>query len=104
MKIRKEIAQIKDAIITTMPVEQIYLFGSYAKGTEHEESDYDFYVVVPDNGVRPLEAMQKLGAAIGRVQKKPVDLLVGKRSNFDSRKLLPTIEREVDAEGIKIYG
>ncbi|WP_461388233.1 hypothetical protein [Desulfosporosinus fructosivorans] len=30
----------------------------------HNDSDFDIYVVIPDESMRPIEAMQKIGGAI----------------------------------------
>ncbi|MDR3110323.1 MAG: nucleotidyltransferase domain-containing protein, partial [Planctomycetaceae bacterium] len=38
-KIADELETIKNIIVQTVPVEQIYLFGSYAYGTPNEDSD-----------------------------------------------------------------
>jgi predicted nucleotidyltransferase len=38
--------RIKDIILSTIPVEQIYLFGSYAYGTPNADSDLDIYVIM----------------------------------------------------------
>ena len=43
-----EITEIKNAIIEALPVEKLFLFGSYAYGTPTEDSDYDFYVLITD--------------------------------------------------------
>ena len=50
-----EIYKIKDKILNTVKVSKIYLFGSYARGTQTPQSDYDFYVVVPNDSMRPLK-------------------------------------------------
>ncbi len=47
--IQAEMDTLKEIIINTVPVEQIYLFGSYASGTPHKNSDLDLYVVLSDN-------------------------------------------------------
>ena len=51
-EINKEIADIVDKYITIVKenydVVAIILFGSYAKGTEHEDSDIDIAVVTDD--------------------------------------------------------
>lgn len=51
-KINKEIADIVDKYIAIVKenydVVAIILFGSYAKGTEHEDSDIDIAVVTDD--------------------------------------------------------
>ena len=46
--IRAELDKLKGIIINAIPVEQIYLFGSYAYGTPHKYSDLDLYVVLKD--------------------------------------------------------
>ncbi|MGD0622467.1 MAG: nucleotidyltransferase domain-containing protein [Thermacetogeniaceae bacterium] len=99
-----ELANIKQAILNTVEAEAIYLFGSYAHGTPSKDSDLDLYVVIPDGGMRPLEAAQNINIAIIRVQKKPVDILVSRASDFHERKLLPTIERTVARDGVLLHG
>ena len=54
---RNELEQIKEIIRNTVDPEGIYLFGSFAYGEPREDSDYDIYVVLPDDGPRPLEAI-----------------------------------------------
>ena len=44
--VQEELDKLKELIINAVPVEQIYLFGSYAYGTPHEYSDLDLYVVL----------------------------------------------------------
>jgi len=51
-----EITQIKNAVIRALPVERLYLFGSYAYGTPTENSDYDFYVLISGNEIKPIDA------------------------------------------------
>ena len=58
-----EIYKIKDKILDTVKVTKIYLFGSYARGTQTAHSDYDFYVVVPNDSIRPLKVVQKIYCA-----------------------------------------
>ena len=42
--INSEINAIKDRICMTIMPKRIYLFGSFAKDTYNEDSDYDFYI------------------------------------------------------------
>jgi len=102
--IGRELNCIKQAILETMPVNEIYLFGSYAYGTPNKDSDFDLYVVIPDDSMRPIEAMHKIGSAISRKDIRAVDILVGKESVFNQRKQLPTIERTIFKNGVKLYG
>ena len=99
-----ELENIKQTILNTVEADAIYLFGSYVYGTPSEDSDFDLYIVIPDGGIRPIEAMQIIGSAIYKEQKKPIDILVSRASDFHQRKLLPTIERTVARDGVMLHG
>ncbi|MEG2097377.1 MAG: nucleotidyltransferase domain-containing protein [Pseudoflavonifractor sp.] len=102
--IQNELDTITGIIVNTLTVEQIYLFGSFAYGTATENSDFDLFVVIPDGSMRPLTAMQEIGYAIFGLTRRPVDVLVGTRSSFDTRKQQPTLERTIDKKGVLLYG
>ena len=105
MEISPEIRRIADTIRQAVPVEKIYLFGSHAYGTPHKDSDYDFFLVVPDGGMRPIEAMQEAQLAVAKSMRwrtTPIDILATTRSSFDEMKNLITLERVVDRKGIAL--
>ncbi len=105
MILNQDIEDIKNIILNTTQVEKIYLFGSFAYGKPNEESDYDFYVVVPDGSDRPLLITQGIYRALfGKTNKRPVDILVKRHSDFYSRKDLLTLENVVFNQGVMIYG
>ena len=100
-----DIENIMNIIVQTVMPERIYLFGSYASGIPNADSDYDFYVVVPDDSERPPLLTERIyNALYKQTGKKPVDILVKHLSDFESRKTLPTIEREVFTKGVVLYG
>ncbi|ATW24511.1 nucleotidyltransferase domain-containing protein [Candidatus Formimonas warabiya] len=99
-----QLEKIKQTIISIVQTEAIYLFGSYAYGTPGEDSDFDLYIVIPDDGIRPLEAAQIINNVIYEDQRKPVDILVGRASDFHRRSQLPTIERTIARDGVMLYG
>jgi len=102
--IKAEINKLKDFIINTVPVEQIFLFGSYAYGTPHKNSDIDLYVILKDDvQLRDIEAAIKIRLAIAEYQSMPLDLIVVKKSQYLERKSTPTLERKIAREGILIY-
>ena len=106
MVITQDIKTITETIRKAVPAEKIYLFGSYAYGTPHENSDYDFYVVVPDGTMRPMEAMQKAQLALARKMRRtiPIDILAATNSDFDHmRQKLNTVEKLVDQKGVLLY-
>jgi len=100
----EEIMEIVDVILSTVPALEIYLFGSIAYGTAKEDSDYDFYVVLPDDGIRAREATWKIQGAIKK-RKRGIDMLVNTKSRFDKYKdTISFIESEVVKKGVKLYG
>lgn len=104
-RIRDELNILKDIIVDTVPVEQIFLFGSYANGTPHADSDLDIYVVIPENAnIREIDAMKLIHRVIRDKKTMPVDVIVSKRNKFNQRKSTPTIERQIAQEGMLLYG
>ena len=100
-----ELNKLTELIVNAIPVEQIYLFGSYAYGTPHKDSDLDLYVVLKDEvETRELDAAVKIINAIGKVKTKPVDIITNKKSKYLRLTTGPTMERKIAREGVKIYG
>ncbi len=99
------ITGIKEQILNTVDASKIYLFGSYARGTQTSQSDYDFFVVIPDGSMRPLEAMQKIYCVLAAFPMPvPVDILASYEKDFEERKKLPSsIEQTIQKEGILLY-
>jgi predicted nucleotidyltransferase len=104
-KIRTELDKLKEIIINAIPVEQIYLFGSYAYGTPHKDSDLDLYVVLKDEvEMREIDASITIMNAICDVKTMPVDIISTKKSRYLWLKNGPTMERKIAREGILLYG
>jgi predicted nucleotidyltransferase len=100
----KEIREITEVIKETVDCEKIYLFGSYAYGEPNEDSDLDFYVVIPDDAPRPIEVMHEIRINLGRKKMlTPVDILAGRSSRFADRSMFPTMERQIAREGVLLY-
>jgi len=103
--IKQNLDEIAQIIAKTVPVESIYLFGSYAYGTPNKDSDLDLYVVFKDElPMRELDAITAISVAIDSVKKMPMDILGLKQNRFHDRKLYATLERKIVREGIKLYG
>ena len=103
--IQAELDKLKELIINAVPVEQIYLFGSYAYGTPHKDSDLDLYVVLKDDlPMRDLDAGLQISFAIAREKSMPVDIIAKNKRDFVNRKDNITLERKVNRDGIRIYG
>ena len=103
--LKTELDTLTSIIIDTVPVERIYLFGSYAYGTPHKDSDLDLYVVLKDDvHIRMIDAALHINLAIGRKQSMPVDIITNTLKRYLKRAQLPTLERTIAQHGIKIYG
>ncbi|GHV56833.1 hypothetical protein AGMMS49579_21870 [Spirochaetia bacterium] len=103
--IQTELDTIKNIIINTVPVEQIYLFGSYAYGTPNKDSDLDLYVILKDDAqMRMIDAAIQIRHAIGRKKTMPLDIITNKYSRYQELKKNATLERTIAREGLKIYG
>lgn len=102
---KEEISKIVDAIIQAIKPLKVYLFGSFASGTMAEDSDFDFYVIVEDDRKESMHKLTVAGyKAIRNLKNRPVDLLVGKRSVFEERKMqMLSVEKEVYEKGIIWY-
>jgi predicted nucleotidyltransferase len=104
-EIKQNLDKISKIITETVPVESIYLFGSYAYGTPNKDSDLDLYVVFKDEmQIRELDAITAIDIAIAPLKNMPVDILGLKQNRFHNRKLYATLERKIAREGIKLYG
>jgi len=103
--IQAELDKLKELIINAIPVEQIYLFGSYAYGTPHKDSDLDLYVVLKDGlPMRDLDAGLQIRMAVVRETSMPIDIIAKNKHDFLNRINGITLERIVNRDGIRIYG
>ena len=104
-EVQAELDKLKELIVNAIPVEQIYLFGSYAYGTPHKDSDLDLYVVLKDDSpLRDLDAGLQIRIAIDRKKSMPVDIVAKKKKDFVNRLDDLTLERIVNRDGVRIYG
>ena len=99
-----EINELRDQFIAQLSPLRVYLFGSYAEGTNRENSDFDFYIVMRDGTGDLADLTAKAYRSIRRVKRRPVDIVVGTESRFNERKDLPTVEHEVFRKGVLLYG
>ncbi len=108
IKDKKTVDNIKEmtkCFVSHVKPLKVILFGSFAGGNYTEESDYDFYLVIDDN--RSVgEATDAAYNSVTYVKKRPVDIVVGTNSGFETKKNLThslMVEREVQKNGILLY-
>jgi predicted nucleotidyltransferase len=84
--------------------EQIFLFGSHAWGTPHEDSDVDLMVIVRESSERAIRRMQRAHHCLGDLDLSK-DVFVQTREEFDRYRHLPaSIQRQILESGRKLYG
>ena len=84
-RIQDELQMLIDIITGIVPVEQIFLFGSYATGIPHADSDLDIFVVIKEDvDIREIDAMKLINKAIRDKKTMPVDVIVSKKSKSSS--------------------
>ncbi|MDO8672445.1 MAG: nucleotidyltransferase domain-containing protein [Dehalococcoidia bacterium] len=92
------LTEIIRRLVEALQPEQIYLFGSHARGDATAESDYDMLVVVKELADEPfLLERQAYRVLLGMAT--PMDVVVMSRERFDKRRgvsasLPATVERE----------
>lgn len=102
--VNNEINAIKETICAAVTPRRVYLFGSFAKDAYNDDSDYDFYIVVPDDAGDKTELEQRVYKSLRGIRKRPVDIVVGYESSFERRAQENTLEKVVKQEGILLYG
>lgn len=100
----QEIEKIKDKIVSRLSPKKIYLFGSFANGSEKEDSDFDFYVIVKDGTENIVDLTAEAYRAIRDVRSRAVDIIINTESRFENRKFRIGIENEVMNKGVLLYG
>lgn len=102
--VNEEIRKITEKLIDTLNPLEIRLFGSYANNTFNEDSDFDIYIIVPDEAGDIIDLSTKAYASLRGVQQsRPVDIVINHKSNFYKRIQLPTLEKIVQEEGYLLY-
>jgi HEPN domain-containing protein/predicted nucleotidyltransferase len=92
-------------LVEALHPERIYLFGSRARGDTHQDSDYDFLVVVPDESAAQRRALEGLAreALSGLAASK--DVLVYTVGQFErNRPVVASMSATVEREGRLLYG
>ena len=99
----EKLKQICSVIHQTVETEKIYLFGSYAYGVPTQNSDFDLCVIIPDNDLRPADAIKKIRRALYPVQDMPLDVVVYRSADFTNRQQTASLERKISREGVLLY-
>ncbi|NUM63547.1 MAG: nucleotidyltransferase domain-containing protein [Ignavibacteriaceae bacterium] len=96
-------ARIKEAL--GEEVIKIILFGSYARGENHEESDVDILVLVNDDDLRKYRK-ERIKIITGFLKSHDIllSIRIVKNDNFMKYREVIPFYRNIVAEGIALYG
>jgi uncharacterized protein len=90
-------------LVDTYQPRAIYLFGSYAWGKPHEESDLDLMLIVAENTEYTFELRRKGNRALAGIGFS-VDFLFNSATAFNERAEHPSsLEFKIKKEGKLIY-
>ncbi len=97
--------EVVSRLVNGLQPEQIYLFGSYARGTQIPgQSDIDLLVILPDSNLpRHQREARSYDTLWGLVL--PVDLVVLTREEFNrTRRVKTSLAFTAQTQGVLIYG
>src|SRR5262249_38790632 len=93
---------VLDQLIEVTRPEEIWLFGSRARGTAGPESDWDLLIVVPDTAVAPFD--NDTWNALREVRRHQIDLVPMRRSEFEAdRQEFGSLAQIATTSGHRIY-
>lgn len=95
--------EIVDRLVRRLDPEQVYLFGSRARGDADLDSDFDILIVVPESEL-PGHARDRLALRALRGLRAPVDAIVLTREEFDRKRgVVCSLPATVEREGKLLY-
>lgn len=101
--LQNELEPMCRVITETVKAEAIYLFGSRAYGIPTDDSDYDLCVIIPENSMRPADAVKAIRRALFSAQSVPLDVIVYRSNAFHQRAEHASLERKIAREGVLLY-
>ena len=90
--------EVVQRLLEVFPIEKIILFGSRARGDTHEDSDFDFLVIM-DTDEKPIRRGFPV-RQVGRIPGVPMDFLV--RTPAEWERGFP-LKKEIVAEGSILF-
>jgi len=92
-------------IVEVLHPEQLWLFGSRARGEAHGDSDWDFMAVLPDNAPEQDLEIASVWKRLRDLRVQRVELFTITRGEFDEWKSsLGTLAEIVASTGVLVHG
>ena len=97
--------KVLKALVLEFKPEQVYLFGSQARGVNGPDSDYDLMLVLPPGVKKDRKAEDRAYRILFEIQAGiPVDILIWDYDSFHKRKhLVSSLPNTILDEGKLLY-
>ncbi|MCL2223475.1 MAG: nucleotidyltransferase domain-containing protein [Defluviitaleaceae bacterium] len=97
--------EVAFSIKSVHPDSTVILFGSYAKGEQHEDSDLDICVIVPELTYRRADMEIDAACAIRDDFPLPMDLLLYAQGEFEEKaKKKYLVQHDIKHNGVILGG
>lgn len=102
MKTEPRLARLVALCKEEMQAEEVWLFGSRARGDEGPYSDWDVLAIIPDDAPPEIDSLRR-AFQVRRKSGVHADLLTARRSDFnESTDTVNTIAYDVAREGLRL--
>lgn len=92
-------------IVDVLHPEQVWLFGSRARGEAREDSDWDLMAILPDGAPEQDLDLASVWSRLRDLRLERVELFTMTRSEFDAWKhALGTLAEVVASTGVVVHG
>jgi predicted nucleotidyltransferase len=103
-RVVEPVRDLVERIVSTLQPEEIWLFGSRARGEGDPSSDWDFLVILSDDAPEPLLEGGRVWELCLRGATVPADIVPVRRSDFERfRTVAGSLCRTVAEEGRSVY-
>jgi predicted nucleotidyltransferase len=98
-------AEFIERIVAELEPEELWLFGSRARGAARPDSDWDFMAIVPDKApARDLD-IASVWRRLRDLRLRRVEIFTMTRTEFEAwRRSLGTLAEIVASTGVVVYG
>lgn len=100
---KKEFNEMVDLLRNHFHPSKMYLFGSRAKGTSRDDSDYDLLLVIPSSDQTIIHRMQEAYNVLWGKVWLSADIFIYTEKEFDERKeLFNSVAEAAFTEGVEL--
>lgn len=94
-----------DRIVEVLDPEEVWLFGSRARGTHGPDSDWDFMAVLPDTAPDQKLDIAEVWSELRELRRIRVEVFPIRRRDFEEDRTTPgELPEAVVREGHRVYG